>query len=79
MIIYLASFEPEFYENESSYIIGAFDTMEKAIDAIREEATIRNEPALALEHEFDTWAHAECYHYEGYNGSRYYITELEVK
>lgn len=74
MKVYVAEFVPEYYENESEYIIGVYDNADKAFNAIVAEATERGEPALALKRDIP----CNCYTYSD-GGSAYYIYEYEVK
>lgn len=78
MKVYIAEFYPEYFENESSYIIGVFDSQEKAFSAIQNEATVRDEPALALQAHWDTYQKCMCYDY-GDSGNYYFIESFEVE
>lgn len=77
MKIYILTIDPNDYD-EFPYIHSVHSTEQKAIDAIMAAAIERNEPALLLEHEYDTFERAECYHYPEYNYTRYYIHVYEV-
>lgn len=79
MKVWLVEHDPHNYDEQDRYILGIYQTEDKAVQAIRNNAVENNEPMLILEHEYDTWEYAECYHYPNYNGSLYYIKEWEVE
>lgn len=58
--------------------VSVYSTKEKVKDAIIALAICKNEPALLLEHEYDTYQNAECWHYPGYKGTIYYVEEFRV-
>ena len=64
---------------QDGYLYGIYETEEKAIQAIKDWAVEQGEPMLILEHEYDTWECAECYHYPKYEGSYYYVKSWDVE
>ncbi len=78
MKVWVVEHDPHDYD-QSKYLFGIYETEEKAIQAIKDWAVELGEPMLILEHEYDTWECAECYHYPNYNGSIYYVKAWEVE
>lgn len=78
MEVWLVTVDPNDYENDI-YVLGIYSTEEKAINAIQAAAIENNEPALLLEHNYDSWQSAELYHYPDYEFQRYYIYKTIVE
>lgn len=58
--------------------VGIYSTEEKVKNAIMALAICKNEPALLLEHEYDTPKNAEYWHYHDYKGTIYYVEKFRV-
>lgn len=78
MNVWVVEHDPNNYD-EGKYLFGIYETQDKAIQAIKDWAVENGEPMLILEHEYDTWECAECYHYPEYQGSFYYVKEWKVE
>ena len=78
MKVWVVEHDPHDYDQERC-LYGIYATEEKAIQAIKDFAVESGEPMLILEHEYDTWQCAECYHYPDYKGSIYYVKAWEVE
>lgn len=78
MKVWVVEHDPHDYDQDK-YLFGIYETEEKAVQAIKNWAVESGEPMLILEHEYDPWECAECYHYPNYDGSIYYVHTCEVE
>ena len=78
MNVWVVEHDPHDYDQDC-YLYGIYETEEKAVQAIKDWAVEQGEPMLILEHEYDQWHDAECYHYPKYEGSLYYVKEWKVE